>query len=117
MTGRAVVPLAHAISEAAFQSTVIELAQLAGWTVMHVRASKGKRDEWVTSTSVPGWVDLVLWRPGQILFRELKSEKGKTTPEQDAVLASLTAAGCDAGVWRPSDWDDVERLLTARAPR
>ena len=38
-----------------------------------------------------------------VLFRELKRQGGRTTPDQDAWLDSFAANGLDAGVWRPSD--------------
>ncbi len=41
--------------------------------------------------------------PGGVLFRELKSAKGVLSPEQKVWLAALTAAGADAGVWKPAD--------------
>ena len=42
--------------------------------------------------NLPGWPDLLLWRPGRVVAAELKSEVGKPTDEQVAVLASLGVA-------------------------
>ncbi len=39
----------------------------------------------------------------RVIFRELKSERGKVTAEQEDVGRRITAAGGDWGVWRPSD--------------
>lgn len=102
-------PLAHlATDEATFQAQVIELAELLGWTVLHVRKSIGRRNggrAWQTTTSIKGWPDLFMWHPRYgVLARELKSDAGKVTAEQTAVIASLCAAGIDAGVWRPRDF-------------
>lgn len=99
--------MAHtAISEADFQTQIVEYAQLAGWQTMHVRRSiKGADGGWVTATSIKGWPDLVLWGHGRVLFRELKTDRGRLTAAQAEVIASLSEAGADAGVWRPSDWD------------
>lgn len=100
-------------SEAGFHSAVIDLAALRGWQVMHVRRSvTGERGQWATTTSVAGWPDLVLWRPGQLLFRELKTDRGQLTADQAEVLRSLAAAGADVGVWRPRDWDNVAERLS-----
>ena len=106
------MPTAPPISEADLQAQITELATMLGWRVMHVRRSiKGQAGGWVTATSVRGWPDLVLWKPGRILFRELKAAKGRLTVDQVAVLDSLAAAGCDVGVWRPDDWPAIEETL------
>lgn len=39
----------------------------------------------------------------RILFRELKTQRGKVTPEQQEWLRALAFAGADADVWRPED--------------
>jgi hypothetical protein len=39
----------------------------------------------------------------RVLFRELKTQRGRLSPSQKGWLAKLTAAGQDAGVWRPAD--------------
>lgn len=103
-------------SEAELQAQVVELARICGWRTMHVRRSIGKGRRWTTSTSVVGWPDLALWRPGQFLLVELKTDRGQLSNEQAVVVASLRVAGVDARVWRPSDWDsDIEPTLTRRA--
>jgi hypothetical protein len=102
------------MSEAEWQGQVIELAHLLGWKHNHTRRSIGKGHKWVTATSVIGWPDLTLWHEAQhrILFVELKTEKGKLTAEQVAVLKSLAAAGAEVYVWRPSDLADVQERLS-----
>ncbi len=54
--------------------------------------------------SAPGYPDLTVVGPRGVLFRELKSDRGRLTPEQRTWLDRLTAAGADAAVWRPADW-------------
>lgn len=94
-------------TEAEFQAQVVELARILGWQVLHVRRSIGKGHRWTTTTSVTGWPDLFMWHPRHgVLARELKTETGKLTAEQEEVLASLCAAGVDAGVWRPADFEE-----------
>jgi hypothetical protein len=39
----------------------------------------------------------------RIIFRELKAEGGKPSPDQKIWLAKLDAAGADVAIWRPSD--------------
>ncbi len=100
-------------TEAEFQQQVIELAHLLGWRHNFTRRSIGKGRKWVTATSVVGWPDLTLWseRQRRIAFAELKRQDGKVTPDQEAVLASLAAAGIEVYVWRPSDWDEIAATL------
>ena len=96
-----------AITEAEFQAQVVQLAGILGWQVLHVRRSIGKGKRWTTSTSIVGWPDLFMWHPRHgVLARELKTDTGKLTAEQEEVLASLCAAGVDAGVWRPADFTE-----------
>lgn len=101
------------ISETAFQQTIIDMAQVLGWRCMHVRRSKVRQDQWATATSIPGWPDLFMWHTGQrrVIAVELKSEKGRVTPEQTEVLAQLKASGLETFVWRPSDADHAEQVL------
>lgn len=105
------------ISEADWQRQVIDLARLYGWRVMHVRKSRGRRGgaaAWQTTTSIDGWPDLFMWKPDgsrPAMAMELKSEKGKTTPEQEEVLAEFRRSGIPADVYRPSQFDQVQRLL------
>lgn len=102
------------ISEAVWQQQVIDLAHACGFKVNHVRRSIGKGRKWTTATSVVGWPDLTLYRPGRLIFAELKSENGVVADEQKRVLADLAAAGAETYVWRPSDLDDIAALLSRR---
>lgn len=100
-------------TEAEFQQQVIDLANVYGWHHMHVRRTIGRKNQWVTGTSVKGWPDLYLWheRQGRQVAAELKSDSGKPTGEQLLVLASLRAAGVEAHLWRPSDFEAIQRCL------
>lgn len=107
-----------AITEAAFQQQVTDLATALGWTWLHVRRSIGRRDgkqAWQTTTNIAGFPDLFLWHPrhGFAAF-ELKSQRGTATPDQLAVLDQLAAAGAQTLVARPSDLDAVRRILEGR---
>lgn len=87
------------MKEEVFQGHVIRLARALGWDYYHTRDSR---------RSQPGYPDLHLWHPvhGQ-LFRELKTMRGRLSPDQVKVVASLTAAGADVAVWRPADLDGL----------
>lgn len=106
------------LSEAQFQRQVIDLAHLCGWLVAHFRAGRTAKG-WRTPVSADGagWPDLVLVhaRRQQVLFRELKTDKGELNLAQVLWLAALSGAGLDAGVWRPRDWERIVETLTEEA--
>jgi hypothetical protein len=56
--------------------------------------------------SEAGYPDLCICGPHGLLFRELKTERGRVTQAQREWLDMLTEAGADADVWRPGDWPD-----------
>lgn len=68
-----------------------------------------------TVRSAAGFPDLVLVHPRLgIIYAELKSDTGKTSPEQDAWIDAINTAakamglrGRPAIVWRPRDWDRI----------
>ena len=98
-------------SEKEFQSKVMKFAREQGWLVAHFHDSRkmvrrGNRYIPVGDSDAKGFPDLVVVRGNRILFWELKKELGKTKPEQDEWLAALQAAGLEARVVRPSDYDD-----------
>jgi hypothetical protein len=88
-----------AVTEKSFQASVVQLARLLGWRVHYVRNSIG---------SPQGWPDLVLCRDGVLLFRELKTAKGRVASEQSEWGDLLARCGLDSAVWRPSDWTRIE---------
>lgn len=101
-----------AISEDAFQAQVVELAELYRWLPYHTHDSR---------RSNPGFPDLVLVRAPELIFAELKTEKGRVRPDQQAWLAQLgLVAAAAVGIvevhlWRPSDWAHIQGRL-ARSP-
>jgi len=84
-----------------FQRWVTDFADWHGWAWYHVTDSRKTK---------PGFPDLVLVRE-RVLYRELKTDTGRLTPEQAGWLNRLTAAGADAGVWRPRDRAVIEKEL------
>jgi hypothetical protein len=109
---------AFALTEAQWQAQVVGIAHHTGWLVCHTRPSEGRRRgerAWQTTTSVKGWPDLVLARPGAgVIFAELKSDRGRLSAEQRDVLATLDGSagdGVHVCVWRPRDFDQVEGAL------
>jgi hypothetical protein len=54
-------------------------------------------------TGDKGMPDVVLAGRGGLIFAELKSEDGETTPEQDLWIWTLDRAGIRWELWRPID--------------
>jgi hypothetical protein len=101
MTGRSVTfP-----SEAVFQRTVLDLAKHLGLLVYHPH---------ITIRDEAGFPDLVIVGTRGLLFRELKTEKGRVRPEQNEWIGRLARSGADVAVWRPSQWPhDIHAELKA----
>lgn len=98
----------NAVTEAELQRTITEALDVFGWLHFHdpnLRRCAGcghlNRD-----ARRPGFPDIVAVRNGDLLFYELKTEKGRESVEQRAWLEALAEVpGIDVGVWRPRDLD------------
>lgn len=96
------------LSEAAFQTRVMDYAKQCGWMCVHYRPAQ-QRGKWVTAiTGDVGAPDLILARSGRVLLVELKSETGAFRPGQ---REWLDAADTNGRLWRPSDWDTIMEEL------
>lgn len=106
-------------AEAEYQRQLIDLGETMGYRVMHVRptvAGLGPRNQrWQTATSVKGWPDLTLWKPGRFVMLELKAHDGRLEPHQERILRSLVDAGIDAAVTWPWELEAVATLLRGPA--
>ena len=109
------------MSEKQFQDEVSKLARNLGWADCHVHPARaGKRFITPTSRPIP---DLILWKPGRLIWRELKVPRGaggrildgQWKPGQRETIAELQAAGEDVAVWTPDDLDSglIRRELGA----
>jgi hypothetical protein len=87
-----------------WQRTVTDAATALGWSCFHVYDSR---------RSAPGFPDLVLVRE-RIVFAELKTAQGRTTPAQVAWRNAILAAAGEHYVWRPGDWLEVQAVLRRR---
>ena len=104
---------ARPMREADLQRTVEELAARLGFLVFHDRDSRRNN---------AGFLDTWLIHPasGHLLVRELKTESGRLTSEQEDWFSALTLGGYDVAVWRPSDLHTgriQQELEAARGPR
>lgn len=107
-----------AISEASFQSQVIQLARLYGWRVVHFRPAQVRSGKWVTPMiGDPGFPDLVLARPnpGDLIIAELKRPGGRISDGQRVWLDALARAGAEAYLWEPKDLDRIKTRLSRKA--
>lgn len=94
-------------TEAQWQATVVEMARHYGYRVYHTfdsrRSTAGYPDLTIVGTSPKG-------RP-RCIFAELKSERGKLSAAQEEWLDLLKQSGQEVYVWRPSQWDEIEKAL------
>ncbi len=92
--------------ERAFQASVRRLALQSGFLIYHTHDSR---------RSDPGFPDLVLCRPGSLIFAELKTATGKLSEEQAVWVDVLchSIPGVECYVWRPEDWPSITARLTA----
>lgn len=107
------------LSEKDLQAAVMDLARRSGWMVAHWHDSRRevRPGVFVGDKDAAGFPDLVLVRNSELLFVELKSQKGKLRPEQHGWLEALTEAGQECHVWRPSDFEDITKRLSRRRRR
>lgn len=84
-------------------ATVMEMAKVLRWDLTYHPYRSDK--------SAEGFPDLVMLRGRRLIFAELKREKEHPTAEQHEWLASLQQGGFEAYLWRPSDLDEIERVL------
>lgn len=107
------------MTEAQFQAWIIVQAKAAGW-VLQFHVLRGQvKGQWLTNTSTRGVPDLWLLRPStqQLVVLEVKSHRGRPTPEQRQWIAALQLVpGVEAYVVSPMDARDVLDLLARPRP-
>ncbi len=94
------------VTEQHLQGAVIDLCKLYGIAWYHPYFSR---------RSVPGWPDLALCGVHGFITRELKTERAKTTEEQERWGWMLRQAGISWAIWRPDDLKSgrIQRELLA----
>lgn len=109
------------LTEAQWQETVCELAELLGWSWAHaerVTVIRPRRNgPPVTYTETPlkgplgrGFPDLILARD-RVIFVELKADDGRMSPDQQRIRDLLRDAGAEWYVWTPRDLDEAKAVL------
>lgn len=101
--------LAAQMTERQMQDHVLAAARSLGWIAYHTHDSR---------RSQPGFPDLVLVHPVQrrVLWRELKTERGRVTAAQDQWIHALTRARQNVAVWRPADHLEGRILADLQLP-
>jgi len=99
-------------SEESLQQKVCQLARACGWRFVHFRPGRTLKGWRTAFIGDPGFPDSVLVRGRRLIFAELKSDSGKSTDAQDAWIWALAEVpGVETYFWRPSDWDEIVRIL------
>lgn len=89
-------------NEKRFTDSVRLAARQLGWMEYHTYRS---------TRSTPGFPDLVLIKPPRLIWAELKMPRGRITEPQRHWFRSLVLSGQECYIWRPSDWDEILRIL------
>ena len=98
--------MAPSLTEKAFQQQIVDLAGYYGWAHFHPFDMR---------RSDPGWPDLTLARTPELVFAEVKTERGRLTRAQVYWIELLLSCGQEVHVWRPSDFARIhERLKRPR---
>lgn len=106
------------MTEQQLLDAVIELAGWYGYLIHHDRPAR-TTTSWTTPIQGHrGFPDLLLTHPktGHIIAAELKSAKGKLSPDQQAWLNALDTE-IYTTIWRPEHWHNgsIERTLATGA--
>jgi hypothetical protein len=96
------------LSEAQFQTTVIDYALLRGWRVHHSLPAKTGKGWRTPLQGHPGLPDLVLARAGVVILAELKRHRATPSPDQRLWLAAI---GGNARLWTPANWPEIYEEL------
>ena len=92
------------MTEEQFQDTVVAMCKMLGVAWYHPFFSR---------RSAAGWPDLALCGKKGFLLRELKTEKGRLTRDQQEWGSMLRNVGLSWDVWRPGDLESgrIQREL------
>ena len=94
------------VREADWLATLIDTCRSLGYLVYHTHDSR---------RSAAGFPDLVAVNPflHRVVFAELKGPGGHLSLDQQRWRDALLEAGAAWYCWRPADWPEALRVLTA----
>ena len=91
-------------SESRFQTVIVQLARTLRWTHIY--------HPWSSIHSASGWPDLFMVRGQRAIAAELKTDRGRVTVAQQEWQDALAQVpGIETYVWRPSDFQEITRVL------
>ena len=98
------------ITEKQFTQQVIQLLLTCGFDFVYHTFN--------SLHSPRGFPDLIALRvrDKRLLFAELKSDKGVLLAEQADWINALREIGCEAHLWRPSDWESIVGICSRSHP-
>ena len=105
-------PRRIAITEEQLAGEVEDLLNIFQWRWCHFRPARTEHG-WRTAVSgYKGFPDYIAARLPRLIIFELKSEKGKLTPEQAEWLELLrNCTSIEAYCWRPNRIDKIAEIL------
>ena len=102
-------PPASDATEAEWSGLVWAFAIDHGWEGYHTRDSRGSEE------GFPDWVFAKIWPNNvwsKLFYAELKRQDGVQTEAQKKWERLVRMTGGTYYLWRPSDWELVQRILT-----
>ena len=102
------------MTEAQFQTQIIDLARLYGWRIAHFRPAwsrDGKRCMTAVQADGAGWPDLTLVKGSRLIFAEIKTDTGKVSQSQQEWLDALKETKAECYLWRPADFEKIVEIL------
>lgn len=102
------------ITEARLSDFVKDAATTGGWVMSHFRPARTDQGWRTPIEGHKGFPDWVFVHPvlRLLVIAELKSERGKLSPDQELWIETLQKVlGVETYVWRPSDMPEIRRVL------
>lgn len=101
------------MTEREFAKQVEHLLHLFGWRWCHFEPAVRQSGQWATPLSgMKGLPDYVAVRRGEILFAEIKGDRGRLSPDQAEWLDELrNVRTVRAELWYPEDLPEVKDIL------
>ena len=101
------------MSESEYQSRIIDTALVRGWRLHHcrpLRRADGRHQTPITGHA--GFPDLICVRGSRLLVIEVKSERGRVSPEQAVWLDCWRGVpGAEVFIAAPEGWSLLEVAL------
>jgi hypothetical protein len=96
-----------------FAEQVEHLLNLYGWRWTHFEPAIRQSGGWATALrGMKGLPDYVAVRDGALVFAEIKSDRGKLTPDQAEWITRLQGVQTvRTEIWYPEDLPEIKQIL------